>query len=184
MSMHNSLNSDHLKLNLRNTPILNYTRITNVSHVEAHGAKLWAHYILIDKAFDPATARSLQARQICGYSNGGIHVFTYWIDPQAEVQIADNDTGGVLMMREDKDPISLGSGVRITVGDLVLDVAVQDHDQPMDITEISVDMCPHGPAVDEEILKYYDAPAYMVTTYVNADVALAMSKEFDPSRRF
>ena len=159
--------------------MLKYTQISNVSFVDQpNGGRLWAHFILIDEHKDANEERPSfeNTRQIRGFTNGGLSVFTYWIKPDAEVKIEDQKGGSFVMLRDNKESITIGSGIRIIVDELVLDVALKDHDQPMDIRSIEVDSCPHGAEVDEEILKYYKAPNYCVTAYVPKHEALSMSR--------
>jgi hypothetical protein len=144
--------------------MLNYTQITNVRFVDHLRSRLWAEFILIDGPIDPNNKSPFDnIRQIRGLTNGGLPVFTFWIKPDTDIKIQTQNNGSFVLLSE-KEPINIGSGIRIIADDLVLDVAIADHEQSIDIQHIQVESAPHGSTVDREILKYYKAPNYCVTS--------------------
>lgn len=168
-----------------------YTKVHGIDHVDGPaGARLWARFILIDAAPDKESRRGLDGiRQIRGFTNGGLPVFTYWIHPDAEVSFEPVHGGSKKMIGNDGKVFNLDSGVAIKASwpdaskpdgkqEIVLTAGAADHMNPrIAVEEIEVDHSPHGPEVDEDILKSYMAPNYCVTAYVPRREALEWSKK-------
>ena len=136
-----------------------YIQITNVSHVTGSGPDRvahWAQFLLIDRDRGDCPG----TKQIRGFTYGGLPVFTYWIG---------------------NEPVEVKQDGTLKIGKLELMFYKQDQNKPFSIKEISVDACPWGASVDEEILKFYKAPNYcLATAYVPKEQALELSKKFSP----
>jgi hypothetical protein len=173
--------------------MLRYTKIYGISHVDGpgpNGPRLWSQFILIGAQPTKEKRDSVfgDNRQIRGFTNGGLPVFTYWIHPDAEVSVEPVCGGAMKMIGCDGEAFNLDNGVKIVARwpnieqagkhELVLTAYAADHRNPkVTVEEIEVETAPHGPEVDEDILKSYQAPAYCVTAYVPKEKALAVSRE-------
>lgn len=161
--------------------MFNYTQISNVSYVDPKNAgapRLWAHFILIDNPKTAGAQRSPldEIRQIRGFTNGGIGVFTYWIKLDVDVKIHNMKDDEYFVLNEDQKPLKINNNIRIVAGDLDLSVCLKDYNQPMDIKQIEVDSCPYGSDVDREILKYHNAPNYCIPVCVPTSSAIYSTK--------
>jgi len=134
--------------------MLKYTIVSNVSCVGGPGGVAhWAYYLLIDRESSSdrdAKVRGsfFDVRQIRGFTYGGIPTFTYWVKPDAEVTIDDNE---VRTTTRHGEP-------------LVLTLSREDFSRPIEVRDVNVESCQIGEESDREILKYYIAPGY---PYVN-----------------
>ena len=164
--------------------MLRYTQISNISCVDlSDGTRTWASFVLIDMPHTGEHARKGpldDVRQIRGFTNGGLPVFTVWVDPKSTIKY-ENREGGNIVLLSDAGNINMDAGVFVVMGDKKVFLAKADTRKPFDIREIEVEMCPFGSEVDAAILEHYNAPNYPVVAYVPAAQALDFAKRLRPS---
>lgn len=148
-----------------------FIQIENVGFVDDVRTKsrLWANFVLIDEEVTVSDKHALVSRQIRGFTNGGVSVFTYWIDLQAKIEFTDNAGGSINLLRDTGEIVAVDSGLTIKVNDLVLVVAKEDYNQPIKVTPITTDRTPYGEEVDKIILKYYNKSNYWTKQWTTTD---------------
>lgn len=146
---------------------MKWTLITNVSHVDFNGARLWCRYVTIDEKKNNDLSDPLNIRQIRGATYGGLSVFTLWINPVEDVEIIAKAGGQMVILSQDDNLYNLDSGIIIKTKDYQIEVIKDSHEKPISIETIEQQMYPHGNQVDDLINKYSGGSAYPKVVWVS-----------------
>lgn len=134
-----------------------FTVITNMSHVDIGGARLWCHALIVDnEARDGLGTKDL--RQIRGSTWGGLDVFTIWIDPGAEISFRDHEGGQFVMMSDDGNYNLDSATILVVDGKDVLGISQDDHRQSLCMEQ--EDKVPFGDTLDVKLFPYAGGCAY------------------------
>ena len=134
-----------------------FTVITNISHVDYQGSRLWCHAIIIDNEPRDGLGKK-DLRQIRGSTWGGLNVFTIWINPVAEVSFRDHKGGHMIMMSDNGNYNLDAATILVIDGKDVCGMSTDDHGQPLHIEQ--VDEVPFGDILDAMLFPYAGGCAY------------------------
>ncbi len=107
-----------------------FSLYTNIAYIDYKGVRLWVNALLIEDKIE-RTDSLLDNRQLRGLGFYPVHVFTIWLDPQADIEFYRYDQGRLKMISHDGSILSLEADLVLKTKDrdgreIVLRIAPSD----------------------------------------------------------